>query len=180
MDKAAINNTNNDTFNRCFDLLEKTINDNNLRNKPHQILNCHESAVLLNKSAKTVLVPRTQKRAHTIATTSGQHITILCTTSASGLALPIVISKGFPSGRFHREGPPGAAYASSRSGFMDRDIYLDWFQNIFLKFAPAQRPLLPIQDSTTAHTGPALIDTVIRNDVILLCFPPNYVCDICL
>ena len=67
------------------------------------------------------------------------------------------------------------SHRCSGSGFVDRDMYTECFVKVFLRYAPTERPLLLLQDGASAHLGINLIDAVIANDVILLCFPPNWV-----
>ena len=165
-----------DVVQEYFNTLEDIQLKNNLSRRPHLMFNCDESAVQLNKSGKRVIIPRKYKRAHSVLNGTTQHVTALCCVSASGAVLPplMVFAKGLPTGRhFLKTGPINAAYASSESGFVNQDIYLEWFNKIFLRYAPAERPLLLLQDGASAHLGVDLIDAAIKNDVILLCFPPK-------
>ena len=173
--KQVMINTSKEILNQYFDLLESTLKENGLQDKPHLIFNCDESAVALNKSSKYVLVPRRNKRAHFICTANSAHISILCAASASGFALPpmVVFQKGLPAGRFHKDGPINAAYSNSESGFVNREIYRGWFLKVFLQYAPPQRPLPLLQDGASTHMGPELIDLAMKNQVVLMCFPPK-------
>ena len=58
-------------------------------------------------------------------------------------------------------------------GIFRNTIYTQWFDKVFLLYAPSERPLLLLQDGTSAHLSTHLIDAVIKNDGILLCFPPK-------
>ena len=79
-----------------------------------------------------------------------------------------------PSGRnFQAHGLTNCKYAASKSGFVDRNLYCQWFKKNLLRYAPAERPLLLLQDGASAHLGPELIEAVKANDVILMCFPPK-------
>ena len=176
IDRGRAANAKEDIIQEYVDVLEDTMRKNDLLDKPHLLFNCDESALVLNKLAKKVLVPRKSKHCHTIATANTQHVSVLCCISAAGSTLPplIVFSKGLPAGRnFQSEGPVNACYSHSESGFVDRQIYTEWFTKIFLRFAPSERPLLLLQDGASAHLGPDLIEEAIANDVILLCFPPK-------
>ena len=177
IDRGRVVNANEEGIGQYFDLLKQTTHEHRLEDKPHLIFNCDESAIvgLLSKSAKKVLVPRSTKHCHSIANASTQHVSVLCCFSAAGYAMPpmIVFSKGLPAGRFHKDGPVNASYSSSKSGFVDKAIYTEWFKKTFLKFAPTERPLLLLQDGASAHMGPDLIEAAIANDVVLLCFPPK-------
>ena len=171
IDRGRVVNANEETIGQYFDLLKHTMHEHSLQDKPHLIFNCDESAIVLSKSARKVLVPRSTKHCHSIANASTQHVSVMCCFSAAGYAMPpmIVFSKGLPAGKFHRDGPINASYSSSKSGFVDRAIYTEWFKKTFLKFAPTERPLLLLQDGASAHMGPDLIEAAIANDVVLLC-----------
>ena len=140
------------------------------------VFNCDEASLALNKSPRKVLVPRNSKHCHTIATASSQHMSILCCASAAGQVIPplSVSSKGMPSGRsFQKEGPVNASYSHSDSGFVDRNMYVEWFTKVFVKHIPSERPATLLQDGATIHISPELIDAAIANNVNLLCFPPK-------
>ena len=176
IERGRYSNATEDIIGDYFDVLKKIIDDNNLKDRPQLIFNCDESAVQLNRAAKKVIIPRKSKHAHSMLNGSTQHITVHCCVSAAGCALPpmIVFAKGMPTSRqCYRNGPINAAYASTDSGFMNRHIYLQWFEKVLLKYAPAERPLLLLQDGASAHLGPELIDSAIQNNVILVCFPPK-------
>ena len=148
--------------------------ENKLLSRPHLVFNCDETAIVLNKSSKMVVVPRKSKHCHTIMNTSTQHVTALCCASAAGIPIPpmLVFTKNLPAGRnFHNDGPANCTYASTESGFVDRSTYVEWFNKVLLRYAPSERPLLLLQDGASAHISPDLIDTAIQNEVIILCFP---------
>ena len=90
----------------------------------------------------------------------------LCAVSASGAVLPplMVFAKNLPPGQhFLQTGPVNAEYASSESVFFfNQDIYLEWFNKLFLHYAPAKHPLPLLQDGTSAHLGVDLIDAAIK------------------
>ena len=132
------------------------------------------STVLLNKSAQRVVVPRNSKHCHTRTQGTSEHISVLCCVNAAGGTVPpmVVFSKGLPTLRgFHEQGPVNASYTASDSGFVNKDIYTQWFEKTFLKHASPARPLLLIQDGATAHVSLELIEMAMANQVILLCLP---------
>ena len=176
IDRGRYDNATEGVINEYFDVLEETLGNSDLTNKPHMVFNCDEASLALNKSSRKVLVPRNSKHCHTIATASSQHMSILCCASAAGQVIPplIVFSKGMPSGRsFQNEGPVNASYSHSDSGFVDRNMYVEWFTKVFVKHIPSERPAILLQDGATIHISPELIDAAIENNVILLCFPPK-------
>ncbi len=55
-----------------------------------------------------------------------EHITLLCTGSVSGAALPpmIVYPQAFPGGQYRFGGPDDSVYAKSESGWIDSELFL--------------------------------------------------------
>jgi hypothetical protein len=154
-----------------FALLKDTLDYNDLHSKTHLIFNCDEAAINLNKSAgQRVVVPKDQKQAHGISSATNEHVTVhCCVNTAGGTIPPMVIFKK----TYHKKGPVNATYAVSDTGFMDQELYFQWFQKTFLKYALPERPLLLIHDGASSHMSWPLIQSAIANDVIILCLPPK-------
>ena len=171
--RAAMGNEN--TLREYFELLKGIIDENGLDKIPQSIYNCDEAAIFLNKSTQKVVVPATTKHCHSLNMGTTDHISVHCCINAAGGVIPpmIIFSKGMPGGRFVSNGPINATYSCSLSGFMDRELYTEWFEKNFLKYAVAERPLLLIQDGASSHISIQLIDLAIANDIILLCLPPS-------
>ena len=84
-------------------------------------------------------MPRQSKHCHMLAQGTSQHITVLCCVSAAGATVPLlmVFTKGLPSVRAMKDnGPINGTFSSSDSGFVDGEIYFEWFAKNFLRFAP--------------------------------------------
>ena len=103
------------------------------------------------------------------------HITLLCCCSAAGIPHPpmIIYSKSFPGGPYCFEGPDDALYAKSGSGWTDSELFISWFDKIFLKFAVPQRQLLLLSDGHQSHVTLDIIDLCQENNIILFCLPPH-------
>ena len=176
VDRGRVANATQDIIDDYFDTLQTTLREHGLENKPQCIYNCDEAAVVLNKSSERVLIATKSKHCHSLSQGSGQHISVLCCISASGSHIPplIIYTKSLPAGKSYvKFGPPNASYGYSESGFIDRRMYADWFENTFLKHITVERPVILLQDGASAHISPELINLAISNDIILLCFPPK-------
>ena len=152
--KQIVTNINKETMDQYFDLLEETIRSNGLQHHPELIYNCDESAILLHKYGSRVLVPRRNRRAHAVCTANSAHVSVLCAASASGNSLPLMIifKNGLPTGRFNQDGPINVAYSSSDSGFVNRNIYQEWFSKVFSETrAKAKTPSLTPRWSQCVH-----------------------------
>ena len=158
-----------------FDLLEKTLTENELINKPRQIYNADESFLPLNETKEKAVTLKNSKCVFSQSLGTTEHITLLCAGSASGSALPpmVIYPKSFPGGQYKFGGPDGAVYAKSESGWVDSELFLEWMKRIFLRYAVHERPLLLIVDGHKSHLTLECIDLARENQAILLCLPPH-------
>ena len=85
----------------------------------------------------------------------------------------IIFAEGFPGGAYTRGGPTNALYAKSESGYMDGELYLLWFEKVFLKYCSRDRPVMLIQDGYKSHMTLSMIETAQRESVILFNLPPH-------
>ncbi|KAJ8041608.1 Jerky protein-like-like [Holothuria leucospilota] len=174
----AVNSTVNN-LREYFSLLKEVLTKYHLDDKPDRIFNCDESIIDLNKSAQRVVIPRRQKHAHSRQVGITQHISIHCCVSASGSVMPpyIIFSKGFPGGSYAKDGPDGALYGKSDSGFMDEELFLNWFEKIFLTKCPQNRseddPVLLLMDGHVSHCSAPLIQKAKEENVILFALVPH-------
>ena len=125
------------------------------------------------------MVPRRQKHAHSRQVAGTQHISIHCCVSAAGTTMSpyILFSKGFPGGNYALNGPDGALYGKSESGFMDEELFLKWFERIFLKQCPQDRtedsPVILLMDGHISHCSTDLIEKAKQENVILFALVPH-------
>ena len=69
---------------------------------------------------------------------------------------------------------PGTLYGlNPNSGWIDGEIFKEWFLRHFLVFAPAGRPLLLLLDGHSSHFQPECIREAASHGVIIFCLPPN-------
>ena len=72
-----------------------------------------------------------------------------------------------------REGAvPGTVFANSDTGWINANLFLEWFK-FFIQQIPSARPILLIQDGHTSHTSIDLIELARENNIHLLCLPPH-------
>ena len=158
-----------------FDLLNKTLVDNNLMNSPRQIYNCDETFMPLDSTREKAVTTKGAKNVYCQELGSSEHITVLCCASAAGIPHPpmIIYKKSFPGGAYRFDGPDDALYARSESGWIDSELFLVWLRRLFLKHVVQQRPVLLITDGHKSHMTLDVIDTCRDNNVILFCLPPH-------
>ena len=77
-----------DTLQRYFDLLEQTIDENGLRDKPAQIFNVDESGMPLDPKPPLVICTRGAQHPCSIGSGNKAQITIVACVSAAGMCIP--------------------------------------------------------------------------------------------
>ena len=175
LDRSRAQSLNADVIKEYFDLLGKVLTENDLLSSPRQIYNCDETYLPLNESKEKAVTVKSAKSTYCQSTGSTEHITMLCGVSASGAALPpmIIYPRSFPGGQYRFGGPDDCVYSKSESGWVDSDLFLQWFKKVFLKYAVQERPLLLLVDGHKSHETLELIDLARSNNVILLCLPAH-------
>ncbi|KAK4306646.1 hypothetical protein Pmani_021539 [Petrolisthes manimaculis] len=160
-----------------FQLLKQQLTEGDYMARPQDIYNCDESIVDLNKCTQRVVVPKRMRHAHSREVASSEHISIHCCVSASGHAMPpfIIFKQSFPGGNYSRDGPDGCLYGKQDSGFMDSELFLQWFEQLFIVHSrpSPDRPVLILLDGHISHCSPHLIESAIRHNVTLFALAPH-------
>ena len=102
-------------------------------------------------------------------------LTILSCASASGYALPPMMvypRKKAVLDHLKEGAVPNTLFKCSETEWINKDLYLEWFQ-FFLQNIPPTRPVLLLQDGHSSHISIELIELACQNDVHLLCFPAH-------
>ena len=169
-----------ETIEAFYKRLLETLTTNeygSLLDKPHLILNCDESGFEFDAINKIVAAARGAK--HIPRVSKGQHekVTVLACASAAGNTLPPMFIYKSLSGRVPngvQEGAPaGTLFTAQKSGWIDKDLYLKWFTELFLKQIPQERPVLLLVDGHKAHVTQEVIEAATRNRVSIFCLPAH-------
>ena len=110
-------------------------------------------------------------------TTSGNktQLTVLACVSAAGYAIPPMII--FDRLRLQQEFTvgeiPGTLYGTSKKGWIDSELFDEWFSTHFLPHSPASRPIILFLDGHSSHYQPAVVRKAAAKWVILFCLPPH-------
>ena len=134
LDRGRGRIANEVVINRHFETLEKTLKENNLFDKPSAIFNVDESGINMECRLGKVIVVKGEKQATSLSKGSRDHITVNCCVSAAGQVVPpmSIYEKCFPSAPYIREGPIGALYGKSPNGYMDEELFIEWFTKLFI------------------------------------------------
>ena len=115
--------------------------------KNSQIYNCDESGMPLEHKLPRVISIKGIKKDRQVSSGNKTQITILGCCSATGQAiLPMVVFSGKNFNHDLCEGEvPGTLY---ESGWMDQELFSNWFLHQFLKHAVSSQPILLMLDVT--------------------------------
>ena len=162
-------------INNYYDLLECTLCDNDLMDKPAQIFNLDETGMPLDPSPPLIVARRGQKHPSAVGSGDKSQITVLSCCSASGYALPLFVI--FDQQKFnpkHTIGEvPGTVYGLSKKQWIEGELFDLWFSHHFLAHAPPMRPLLLHMDGHSSHYQPSVIRNAVNEKVIMFCLPPH-------
>ena len=175
MERSRAGALNPEIVKEYFDLLHNCLESNNFLRRPRQIYNCDETFLPLDYTREKVVDSKGSKNVYRQAHGTSDHMTMLCCASAAGFPLPpmIIFAKSFPGGPYRFDGPDDALYAKSDSGWIDSELFLSWFNKIFLKYSVPDRPLMLLTDGHKSHLTLEVVDLCIKNKVILFCLPPH-------
>ena len=170
-----MNCLNEEYMNEYFDMLEKTLLDNDLMNKPAQIYNIDESGMPLDHRPPKVITQKGQKKVRSRTSGNKSQVIVIACVSAVGHALPPLVifdTKGL-NHEWTKEEVVGTTYGLSAKGWVDTELFKEWLVNHFLKYTSGGRPLLLVLDGHSSHYQPELIRYARENAVILVCLPPH-------
>ncbi|CAF4384607.1 unnamed protein product, partial [Rotaria magnacalcarata] len=145
-----------------------------LNNRPEAIWNVDESGFGDDPGKRSVIVKRDSKHAISCQPGTGKSYTIvIMCTSASGEKLPPYIiyrSMKLWSTWVPKNGYPGARYNSTLSGWVDEEVFYDWFVNQFCPaVAHVKRSLILFFDGHRARISTRIVKMAMQNGIELEC-----------
>ena len=175
LSQARSQATDVEVLSHYFDLLEETIISNDLHGKPHLIFNMDESGMPLDPAPPKLIFRRGAAAAHAVGSGDKTQITVVGCVSASGYCLPpmVIWDRKTLNPELANGEVPGTLYGLSSKGWIDHELFHDWFLHHFLMYAPACRPLLLLLDGHSSHYHPDTIKFAAKERVIVFALPPN-------
>lgn len=162
-----------------FTLLDTTLNELGIRDKPDHIWNLDETSFSSDPSKTKVVgqigVPSTR-------TTSGpgrENTTVLMACNAAGeKAAPLIIFKGkhvYDEWTAPETDTDSCAivYAATKKGWMEGEVFRNYFTKHLITSFGEKRPILLIYDGHATHIGLELIEEAMRNEITILKLPPH-------
>ena len=147
----------------------------NLLSKPMQIYNSDETGINVVHKPGRIITEMGKKKVW--AVTSGEkgktHTVVSCV-SATGQVIPpmMIYPRVRMSEALKKDAVPGTLFACSKSGWINQELYLEWFR-FFISIIPATRLVLLIQDGHSSHISLEVIRLAQENDIHLLCLPSH-------
>lgn len=175
LSRVRANAVTKENMKNYFDLLEKTLKENDLFDKPSLIYNMDESGMPLDHKQPKRVAAKGTKKVHGPSSGDKSQITIVAACNAAGNTLPpMVIFKGEKLNHQWTVGEvPGTLYGMSESGWIDQELFSMWLEKIFIPNIPPQRPVLLMLDGHGSHYSPEGIQKAAKEGVIVFCIPPN-------
>ena len=100
---------------------------------------------------------------------------MICVSAAGELLPPYIVYKAANTyEQWCEDGPEGAVYTSTVSGWFDGWVFTDWFKNSFLKHVRRNfdKKML-VGDNLRSHISLEVIDLCRKKDIQFVCLPPN-------
>lgn len=162
-------------INEYFDILEETLLNNNLMDKPELIFNMDESGVPFCIKGQKGIHKAGCKNPVTFSSDDKTQITIVGCVNAAGYCLPpmVIWDRKNLSPDLTVGEVPGTVYGLSSKGWIDQELFNLWFTNHFMRYIPSSRPLLLIMDGHSSHYCPQTIRFAAKKGIILFTLPPN-------
>lgn len=161
-----------------FDILKKQLDDLSLHDKPRQIWNLDETSFSLDPSKTKIVGKRGAPSSRTTAGSGRENTTVLMAVSADGFkAPPLIVFKAknmwddWVAPRTDEF--PGTSYAVTANGWMESQLFLNYFEKILLEVLGPDRPILLIYDGHVSHVDDRLIKVARDNRVTILKLPPH-------
>ncbi|KAK3929651.1 LOW QUALITY PROTEIN: Jerky protein homolog-like [Frankliniella fusca] len=163
-----------ETVNQYFDNVEKEL----AAVPSGAIVNCDETNLRDDPSAKIVIARRGSRHVETIMDSSKQSTSIIAAVSDTGIVLPFyfVYQAKYVYPTWIENGPKHTVYNATESGWFNMIIFEDWFVKTalpyFKKFGPNQKKAI-IRDNLGAHLSIKVIQLCEENNIAFLLLPAN-------
>ena len=174
---ARVTGFNKEQVGIFFDLYEKELAAHDY--PPSRIFNVDETGVtVVQKKQPKILALKGKRQIGALtAAERGSLITIVVCMSASGIFVPplIIFPRKNANHLLTRGAPPGTVFKYQPSGWINSEIFMDWFEHFVSVTKPsASDPVLLIVDGHTSHTRNLhLIDKARECHVAIICLPPH-------
>ncbi len=175
--KARHINSTKETFDEYFRKLEQLYTDHQLHDKPQFIYNVDESYFGKKQAGhrRKVISPKGDGRQYQQQLFTAEHTTLLSCINAAGDYLPtmLIFTASLPSERYKSSLPNDMLLAYTKTGFITKSLFEQWFEKIFLPRCGStpEQPVLLIMDNCSTHFSYQMVKLAIENNVHIMCEP---------
>ena len=164
-----------ETLDLYYDILESTLKDNDLLDNPCAIFNCDETGMPLHSKSPKVVSHVKEKNPSYVTSETKKQVTVLACASAAGQCIPpfVIFDRKTLSPELAKGEVHGTGYGLSSNGWIDQELFLNWFLHHFLAYAPSIRPLLLLMDGHLSYFCPDFIKIAAEEKVLVFVLPPN-------
>lgn len=174
---ARANNFTPEAVSQFFDIFEPALDA--IKNNPSRLFNCDETGITVvqHKHTKVIALKGKKQISALQAAERGSLITVVTCMSPSGHYIPPLLI--FPRKNMKMElmngAPLGSIYACHPSGWIQTDIFTEWFRHFLLHVKPTEEdPAVLVLDGHFTHTrNIELINLARENHVSIVCLPPH-------
>ena len=143
----------------------------------NHVYNMDETGISVVHNPNKVIAQKGQKRVGAATSAErGKNITVICAMSASGNYIPpfFIFPRKRHSPLLEKDGPPGALYHVTPSGWTNDEMFLLWLKH-FAHYTNAQKDksILLILDNHCSHATLAAYNLCRENNITILSFPPH-------
>lgn len=143
---------------------------------PENIYNYDESNLTDDPGKKTVICKRGAKYPERIVnSTKLSYSAMFCGNAAGEVIPPYIIYKADNLwSTWMENGPEGARYNRTKSGWMDANTFEDWFICHLLPYLKKKEGhKVVIGDNLSSHINKRVLSECEKNDISFICLPPN-------
>lgn len=166
---------NKDSVNHFYSNLSDVLEI--FRFKANQVYNVDETGIttVQKKCPKVYAQKGTKKVGAATSTEKGTVTVVFCINAAGNYIPPMLI---FPRTRMRplleRNGPMGAIYGCSKSGWINEDLFIKWLQHFKNYVKPTNEdPVLLILDNHSSHISFAAFQFCKKNYITVITLPPH-------
>ena len=141
------------------------------------IWNCDETGITTVQKPRSIIAEKGTKQVGAITSTErGQLITLCAAVCAIGTFVPpmLIFPRKYFKEHFIRDGPIGCIGAANPSGWMTKELFLDFIKHVVKHVrCTKEKPVLLLLDNQMSHLDVPMLDFAKENGVVLLSFVPH-------
>ncbi|XP_043215542.1 uncharacterized protein LOC122378496 [Amphibalanus amphitrite] len=160
---------------RFFTIYKEVLDADNYG--PAKVWNMDETGISTVQTPGKIVASKGVKRVGKITSAErGKLVTVLCAANAAGGYLPplLVFGRTRMVGSLMNGAPPGSVGTCTKSGWTDREVFLQWFQHFLKSVKPrVEEKHILILDGHHSHKSIEVIDLAREHGVTIITLPPH-------